>query len=175
MEHAKKILLTDIQQPVQPARPIIPQLKSPFDTEISSILRSNTSDDQKAKLYAAALRKYRLYEEEPKRDPFTQLPPQMTPKNMIKTTRLLKYIKPYLTFNSDFELIHDGRTVPLSNVVELAEAAIQQGVNPIGWKEFADVLKRANVPHQLISNDSLWRYMTPKSKRTVKKRKWETY
>ena len=128
MEHAGKILLTNTQQPVKPKRPIVPQLKSPLDTEISSILHGNTPDDENAKLYAATLRKYRLYEEEPKPDPFTQLPAQMTPKNMIKTTRLLKYIKPYLTFNSDFELVHDGRTVPLSNVVELARLLFNRGL-----------------------------------------------
>jgi len=186
MEHARKILLNEtqpisqpkvltqptLQQPVLQQPPLLPQ--SQLDADIARILQSNLSDDEKAKSYSVALRRYRLYDG-PKPDPFSQLSNQMVPQSMIKTTRLLKVIKPYLNFNSDFELVHDGKTVPLSNVVELAEAAIQPGSSPIGWREFADVLKRANVPRQLIHNDSLWRYMTPKSRRTVKKRNWEAY
>ena len=169
MEHARKVLLT----PPMP-QPILQQ-QSHLDTKIARILQSNLSDDEKAKSYSMALRRYRLYNEEPKPDPFNQLSSQIVPENMIKTTRLLKTIRPYLNFNNDYELVHDGKTVPLLNVVELAESVFQPGTSPIGWKEFADVLKRANVPRQLISNDKLWKYMTPKSKRTVKKRKWEAY
>ena len=102
----------------------------------------------------------------------------MTPAYMLKTIRLLKFLKPYLTFDSEFQLVHDGTMIPLSNVVELAENAVQQkstGPKPIGWVEFADVLKRACPPRELIPNIDLWSYMTPKLRKTVKKRRWEPY
>ena len=97
---------------------------------------------------------------------------------MLKTIRLLKFLKPYITYNNEFELVHDGTTIPLSNVVELAENIVQQkstGPKPIGWTEFADVLKRARAPRELIPNIDLWSYMTPKSRKTIKKRRWDPY
>jgi len=182
MDHAKKILLTE---PLRTTRPLRSPLRttravrSPLDDEIAKVLRSNLPEDVKAKSYSTVLRRYRLYDErKPEQDPFARMSNQMTPAYMLKTIRLLKFLKPYITFNNEFELVHDGTTIPLSNVVELAENAVQQkssGPKPIGWTEFADVLKRARAPRELIPNIDLWSYMTPKSRKTVKKRRWDAY
>src|SRR5215471_16238363 len=150
MDYAKKIPLTEhniqplVQQPViEQGQP--PTIRSHLDFEMSRILRSEVPDDEKAKLYSNALRRYRFYHEPAsKPDPVAQMTNQMLPQHMIKATRLLKYLKPYINFNEDFELVYDGQTIPLSNVVKLAENAVQRktGEKPIGWAEFADVLKR---------------------------------
>ena len=92
MEHARKVLLAPpMPQPIL-QQPMLQPVLSHLDTEIAKILHSNLSDDEKAKLYTVALRRYRLYNEEPKPDPFNQLSSQIVPENMIKTTRLLKTI-----------------------------------------------------------------------------------
>ena len=51
-----------------------------------------------------------------------------------------------------------------SDIGELLASATSMSVDkkPTGWIEFADTLKRARVPRELIDNDKLWKYMNPR-------------
>ena len=178
MDHAKKMLLVDPSRASQLYRPTITDRKlSQLDTDIDSILNSSMSDDEKAKRYLMVLNQHRTYVTPvtAKADQDVGILKDVQPDLRVKAKRLLKRIKPHVSLSEDNELVHDNQLVDDSNISELLNSAL---VNigedkPIGWMEFADTLKRAHAPRQLIRNEKLWTYMNPRSKKTIMKRKWQ--
>jgi hypothetical protein len=181
MDNAKKLLLVDPARASQLYRPNIFDKKlSGLDDNISSILRSNLPADVKAKRYAASLKQLRYYDK-----PVVQKVAQdedvlnsIEPKLRGKAKRLLKHVKPYVRLNEEGEVVHGNNLISNSDIGELLNEALTKGATekkPVGWVEFADALKRARTPRELINNDKIWTYMNPRSKKTIRKRHWEQF
>jgi hypothetical protein len=178
MDNTKKLLLVDPNKAAQLYRPTISDKKlGALDLDISDILNSDLPDDEKAKRYIIALKAHRKYESPAvptKPDPDTDIIKSIQPELRIKAKRLLKHIKPHVTFSDKGELVHDANLVDDSDITELLSETLSKNSEekPIGWIEFADTLKRAHTPRHLIKNEKLWKYLNPRSKKTISKRKW---
>jgi len=180
MENAKKMILMDPARASQLYRPSISDKKlSNLDETITNILRSNLPADEKAKRYAASLKQLKYYDKPvvAKSDPDKDILKSIQPQLRRKAARLLKQVKPHVTLGDDGEIVHDANLIPHSDISDLLNETLTKHSTekPTGWKEFADVLKRARTPRELIANDSLRKYMNPRSKKTIKKRKWEEF
>jgi hypothetical protein len=169
MDHVKKFVLVDPATlpaaTLQPTlyRPIDRKLSS-LDADVSSVLNSDMPDDEKAKRYLFALRRYRHFEAAPseKTDPVEDILTSVKPDLRIKAKRLLKQIKPHIRWSDEGELVTDeNELVPDSNIAELLNEATSKESkdNVIGLEEFAKALKRSGTPNHLIWNKGLQRYM----------------
>ena len=75
-----------------------------------------------------------------------------------KAERLLTYLKrePDLAWTDRGELVVDGHVVTDSHLVDLINDVIRPkrttSPNPVGWEPFMSVLKRINVPKELIGH-----------------------
>ena len=169
MEHAKKRLIL-----VDPAdmhnhspslyRPTpVDRKLSSFDDEVSSILRSDLPDDEKAKLYMIALRGYRHFHAAPveQTDPLKEILTSVKPELQIKAKRILKQIKPHVRWSEDGELVSGNELASDSNLSELLnEATTKNGADDvIGLSEFAETLKRSDTPSHFIPNERLRRHL----------------
>jgi hypothetical protein len=181
MENAKKLLLVDPARATQLYRPTITDKKlSTLDHEISSVLNSELPDDEKVKRYSMCLKSYRVLDgyNTPKSNPDENILKSVPSSVRPKAKRLLKHIKPYTKWSDEGEIVGKERVVPYSDISELMTETLSSKPSdkkPLGWEEFADTLKRARTPRELIGNDKLWKYMNPKSKKTVTKRRWLHY
>jgi hypothetical protein len=192
MEHARKLVLVDPMQ----VRPTIKDVYlSNLDKDISTILNSKTSDEEKVKLYMESLRKYRKIDKDMRpTPPSTQNMQQevidsIQPSLQYKAKRLLDRIKNdnIGEWNNIGELIFRQTVIPNSNIVDLVADVLKSKSteHPTGWKEFANILKETNIPRELINNTERWKYIhqpaeresaQPKSKRTRSKRRaWLEY
>jgi hypothetical protein len=170
MDHVKKFVLVDpatLPAATQPTlykpTPVERKLSS-LDADVSSVLNSDMPDDEKAKRYLLALRRYRHFESTAieKTDPIEDILTSVKPDLRIKAKRLLKQIKPHIRWSEDNELVTDkNELVPDSNIAELLnEASTKESTDDvIGLDEFAEALKRSGTPNHLIWNDRLRRYM----------------
>jgi hypothetical protein len=181
MENAKKLLLVDPARAAELYRPTITDKKlGALDQQVSDVLSSNMPDDQKAKRYCTILKAFRDIENRdiPKYDSDSTILNSVPSNIRPKAKRLLKHIKPFARWNDEGEIAGRDSLVPYSSLSDLlTETVTEQGAakQPKGWREFADVLKTARTPRDLIPNQKLWTYMNPKSKRTIKKRRWLEY
>jgi hypothetical protein len=176
MDNAKKLLLVDPARAMY--RPTITDKKlSQLDTDIDNILSSSIPDDEKVKRYLMVLKQHRKFitPVTAKPDPDVDILKDVQPDLRIKAKRLLKQIKPHVRMSEAKELVHNNQLVDDSNISEpMSSALVNTGdEKPIGWTEFADTLKRAHTPRQLIRNEKLWSYMNPRSRKTIIKRKWQ--
>ena len=144
-----------------------------LDAEITQALNSDIPDDQKAKLYEVAIRKFRGYsqpsvektqEAETKRatDLDTEVLESIAPNIRYKAKRLLNYIKRSADAKVDHngELSYRQRHLPNSSIVDLIESALTKKTadqQPAGWEEFASILRDVGAPRALIDNDKIWR------------------
>src|SRR6185436_16385028 len=118
-------------------------------------------------LYMEALKGYRLYEmpkpirTDPEEEIIKKLPPIIQPH----AKQLLERIHPFVSWNDKGELVHKQLTVPHSNIVELLNDVLEkpkQDKEPVGWEEFAESLKTADIPHELIQKSKSWAYINTK-------------
>ena len=187
MDNAKKLLLVDPSHAAQRYRPTTTDKKiSALDREIESALNSSLSDDEKAKRYLSVLKDYRKYDQPaPKLDTTVEDVLKDIPEiKRPQAKRLLKHIKPHITWSDDGEIVHKQSLVPDSNISELLSNAVQEKAatkkfvvedQPIAWEEFATTLNRARTPKHLICNKQLWTYLTPRSKSIYTRRGWKHY
>jgi hypothetical protein len=191
MDHVKKLMLVDpatmqhaattppatlppatLPHTLYRPTPIDRKLSS-LDADVSSILNSDLPDDEKAKHYLLALRRYRHFEAAPseKPDPVKDILTSVKPDLQIKAKRLLKQIKPHIRWSEEGELVTDeNELVPDSSLAELLnEASSKESKDDvIGLQEFAKTLKRSDTPKHLIWNERLRRYMRAvKRKRNI--------
>lgn len=169
MEHAKKFMLVDPQF----HRPTIKEKTlSKLDTAIEDILRSDLTEDEKAKRYTAALNRFRAIEEYSprvsealqKKDLETDVIRSVPLAQQYKAKRLLDYLKkdPEIQWTDSGQLVHHQNPVPRSNVVDLISDLLRKittGDDPEGWREIADSLKKHNVPKEYVPNVRRWRYI----------------
>ena len=193
MEHAKKLVLVD---PMQIRPTIKDKYLSSLDKDISSILNSKSSDEEKVKLYVDSLRKYRNVDKDTSHEaptPSAQTLQQdvinsIQPSLQYKAKRILDRIHNVGEWNNRGELIFQQTTIPNSNIVDLVADVLKtkSTEHPTGWKEFANVLQETNVPRELVNNTERWKFIhppparesiEPKSKRTrsSKRRSWLEY
>jgi hypothetical protein len=180
MEHTKKLLLIDPSRAAQLYRPTTSDKKlSKLDEDISSTLNSDLPDDEKAKRYMLTLKSLRFFDQPlaaPAADPDVDILDSVEPQVRRKAKRLLKRVKPHLRLSDDGEIVHGAQLVPDSDIIDLLNSTLTNtGSKPKGWTAFADTLKRARVPRELISNDKLWTYINPKSQRSIRSRGWEEF
>lgn len=166
MEHAKKYVLVDplmhqqtvpIQQQQSSAQSEQTVIKlGELDKDIQITLNSQLPDDEKAKLYMTALRKYKAYNKKPAQpnlDLETELGGSLPPNQQHKAKKLLRLIKenPDIDWSDKGELIYRQTLVPKSHVSDLfadALAAKRSVRGPIGWEAFDSGLDA--VPPALV-------------------------
>ena len=173
MDHVKKLVLVDPAAMPTLYRPTPVDLKlSSLDKDVSDVLSSDLPDDEKAKRYIIALRRYRHFDSAPvqKTDPLKEIIKAVKPDSQIKAKRILKRIKPHIRWSEDGEIVtEDNELVPDSNLAELLnEATTKSSVDDvIGLPEFAETLKRSDTPAHFMSNDRLRRHMRTISRRSA--------
>ena len=70
--------------------------------------------------------------------------------------------------------MHEGVAIPGSNAVNLVHDLLRKRKtpDPVGWQQFANQLRAANIPMELVGNVTRRRYIQQKrGKRTPQKRK----
>jgi uncharacterized protein YwgA len=176
MEYAKKLLLVD---PSRAFRPSATEKKlNELDSIISDVLASELSDDEKAKRYIAALKQHRFYESPhpvpAKPDTDEDIINSIKPTLRRKAKKLLKRVKTHSRLTDEGEIVSDKEVIKDSDISDLITDALTKSssVRPKGWVEFADTLKRARTPRELVRNDKLWKYLNPTTRKTIQKRKW---
>ena len=110
-----------------------------------------------------------------------------------KAQRLVEKLKAdsAVDWNDRGEFVHNGEVVTGSNMVDLVNNVLRKRkhIAPVGWKRFANQLKRLNVSMDLIGNPERWHYIQagsptrPPTKRSSRTRqrsqlllqRWEPY
>ena len=153
MEHAKKYVLVDPQV----YRPSLPEKSlSALDNEIQTTLNSDLPDDEKAKLYVSALKRFKAYDAKPpppKINLETELTNSLPPNQQYKAKKLLRLIKdnPDIDWSDSGELIYKQSLIPKSHVADLfgdALAPTRPVEGAIGWEAFDEGI--AHVPSSLV-------------------------
>ena len=140
-------------------RPTLPEKSlNELDRVIKSTLESQLPDDEKAKLYVSALKRFRAYEDStkpppPKIDLETELVKALPPHQQYKAVKLLRILKsnPDVDWNEKGELIYRQTKIPKSHISDLfgdALAAKRPVDGPIGWEAFDEGL--VDVPETLV-------------------------
>ena len=122
-------------------------------------------------------------EEEPQED---SLSVEMIVRGIPKTTKtraeaLLAHLKErgdVITWDDMGQVLVDGVLIPKSNISDLVSVAMRsrKHFNPVGVREFYNVLNKINVPKDLVRNERRWDE-TEKKKvdEKPKELKWITY
>lgn len=190
MEHAKKLML------VEPRfyRPTIGEKTlGGLDDEVRRALNSDAPDDQKAKMYAMALKNYRSVAahvddaEEKREDEKNEKKEAFNEKDVLqsiafgerhKAKRLLDYIKRSADANFDHngELTHRQRHLPNTDLLELIDNVLSKRSErmPEGLDEFVEVLKEVKVPPSLITNEQLLQRLYPTGVAAAKSKRVRT-
>ena len=166
MEHAKKYVLVDPQM-YRPS--LLEKSLSELDKVIHQTLNSELPDDEKAKMYASALHRFKAYDAKPpppKINLESELAGALPPNQQYKAKKLLRLLKdnPDIDWKDTGELIYKQTTVPKSHVTDLfadALAPTRPSEGAIGWEEFDEGL--SSVPTTLVKR---------RIKRKREKKKW---
>ena len=122
-------------------------------------------------------------EEEPQED---SLSVEMIVRGILKTMKtraeaLLAHLKErgdVITWDDMGQVLVDGVLIPKSNISDLVSDAMRsrKHFNPVGVREFYNVLNKINVPKDLVRNERRWDE-TEKKKvdEKPKELKWITY
>ena len=167
-----------------------------LDAEMTSILdRSDADESEKVRLYNQALLRYndmtkaRAAKPIPvvvavKKEAAATMPTTASvveptdivgtlPKTLqMKGRRLLSRLSA-VTWNERGELIHKGVAIRGSNAVNLIHDLLRnrKTPDPVGWQQFANQMRAANIPMELVGNVTRRLYLQKKrGKRTPQKR-----
>lgn len=178
MEHAKKMLLLDPKL----YRPSIREKTlSRLDDEINDTLSSELIDEEKARKYIIALKKYRRFN-----NPTVIKDDVMDESEVLKSfpansqhqaKRLLDGLKKEggLKIASDGTIEYRQQRFPDSSITSLLDELMSKKSRekaPDALPEFLESVVSAKIPKELISNESSWKRMyPPPSKLTRKERK----
>lgn len=172
MEHAKKYMLVSPEM----YRPSMPEKSlSNLDREMQTILNGDLPDDQKVKMYALTLKKYKTHENntrpKPKVNLIDELADSLPPSQQYKAKKLLRLVKdnPDIDWSDKGELIYKQSVIPQSHVSDLFGDALttkRPVEGPVGWEAFDEVLDSSKVSTTLA-----------KRRKSVKQRitKWITH
>ena len=159
MEHSfKKMMLVNPSAYKHTSQAFVENKLGEIDGELSEILKSTEPDDVKVKKYLSALKTHKTYITPKARyiDPDSEILNEIPAPNRTRAKELLGKLKPYLRWNDDREIIVNEKVVPLSNIGQLLNEMVtpDKPIEPVGWEEFSDVLKRTSLPEDLIINES---------------------
>ena len=139
------------------------------------LLRYEERDKQKPEIM------YGGGEEEPQEDALSvEMIVRGIPKTMkTRAEALLAHLKErgdVITWDDMGQVLVDGVLIPKSNISDLVSDAMRsrKHFNPVGVREFYNVLNKINVPKDLVRNERRWgkeEKMDEKSKEL----KWITY
>ena len=141
------------------------------------LLRYEERDKQKPEIL------YGGGEEEPQEDTLSvEMIVRGIPKTMkTRAEALLAHLKErgdVITWDDMGQVLVDGVLIPKSNISDLVSDAMRsrKHFNPVGVREFYNVLNKINVPKDLVRNERRWDE-TEKKKvdEKPKELKWITY
>ena len=141
------------------------------------LLRYEERDKQKPEIM------YGGGEEEPQEDSLSvEMIVRGIPKTMeTRAEALLAHLKErgdVITWDDMGQVLVDGVLIPRSNISDLVSDAMRsrKHFNPVGVREFYNVLNKINVPKDLVRNERRWDE-TEKKKvdEKPKELKWITY
>ena len=158
-----------------------------LDAEMTSILdRSDADVSEKVRLYNQALLRYNDMTKARAAKPIPVVEASAAtvgePKDVVGTLpktlqtkgrQLLSHLST-VAWNERGELMHEGVAIPGSNAVDLVHDLLRKRKTsaPVGWQQFANQMRAANIPMELVGNVTRRRYIQEKrGKRTPKKRK----
>ena len=180
MENAKKMILVSPDQfenmrPKDESRASM----SNIDAELQAILKGHQPADVKIKLYQQTLDKYIQQRNEyyaplefkVKADKPTtatlsgsSIASAVKPRYKEAAQLLVNHLEqhPRIGWNEKHELMVDERRVPDSNIFNLVQDFTTAGVGkssskPVGFEQFAQVLKETHVPRTAVTNYHRWR------------------
>jgi hypothetical protein len=162
---AKKFVLVD---PLLYRPSLSEKSLSGLDSEIRNTLNSQLPDDEKAKLYVSALRRFKAYDTpppQPKKN--LEFIDELAPNQQYKARKLMRLIKenPDIIWSDSGELIYKQTKVPKSHAADLSEDALSTKrtvEGRIGWEAFDKGLE--GIPSTLVKRSA------PKRKRG--RQKW---
>ena len=143
------------------------------------LLRYEERDKQKPEILYGRGEK----EEEPQEDALSvEMIVRGIPKTMkTRAEALLAHLKErgdVITWDDMGQVLVDGVLIPKSNISDLVSDAMRsrKHFNPVGVREFYNVLNKINVPKDLVRNEKRWDE-TEKKKvdEKPKELKWITY
>ena len=93
---------------------------------------------------------------------------QATPKPyQNRATTLFSFVKDKLQMSPKGEIYKDdGQVIEGSNITDLVQHAVRdrrRAINPYGWRQFVEYLKRNNVPNMILNYDTLDEIRSPKT------------
>ena len=168
-----------------------------LDAEMTSILdRSDAEESEKVRLYNQALLRYNDMTKaraakpipvvvEVKKEAAATTASVVEPTDIVGTLpktlqmkgrQLLSRLSA-VTWNERGELIHKGVAIRGSNAVDLVHDLLRnrKTPDPVGWQQFANQMRAANIPMELVGNVTRRLYLQKKrGKRTPQKRTPET-
>ena len=171
-----------------------------LDAEMTSILdRSDADVSEKVRLYNQALLRYndmtkaRAAKPIPvvvavEKEAAATMPTMPTTASVVEPTEIVGTLPKTLqmkgrkllshlsavTWNERGELIHKGVAIRGSNAVDLIHDLLRnrKTPDPVGWQQFANQMRAANIPMELVGKATRRLYLQNKgSKRTPQKRK----
>ena len=200
MLHVRKMALVDprllksLRENPTPLPDAIDTTLRDLDAEMTSILDGSDADEsEKVRLYNQALLRYNdmtkaraakpipVVVEVKKEAAATTMPTTASvvepadivgtlPKTLqMKGRQLLSAV----TWNERGELIHKGVAIRGSNAVDLVHDLLRnrKTPDPVGWQQFANQMRAANIPMELVGNVTRRLYLQKKrGKRTPQKR-----
>jgi len=91
---------------------------------------------------------------------------QTTPKPyQTRAQSIMKFIEGHLQVNDRGELMDSNQQVVSgSNITDLIQHAVRdrrRNMDPMGWREFKDLLQKVNVPKSLLNYDTLEEMKNP--------------
>lgn len=97
---------------------------------------------------------------------------EATPKPyQNRASSLFSFMKDKLQLSPKGEIYKDdGQLIAGSNITDLVQHAVRdrrRALNPSGWAEFVDSMKRNNAPHMILNYDTLDEMRSPKVIRNV--------
>ena len=143
------------------------------------LLRYEERDKQKPEIMYGGSEE----EEEPQEDALSvEMIVRGIPKTMkTRAEALLAHLKErgdVITWDDMGQVLVDGVLIPKSNISDLVSDAMRsrKHFNPVGVREFYNVLNKINVPKDLVRNERRWDE-TEKKKADEKSKelKWITY
>ena len=148
------------------------------------LLRYEERDKQKPEImYGGGEEEEEEEEEEPQEDALSvEMIVRGIPKTMkTRAEALLAHLKErgdVITWDDMGQVLVDGVLIPKSNISDLVSDAMRsrKHFNPVGVREFYNVLNKINVPKDLVRNERRWD--EPEKKKVDEKPnelKWITY
>ena len=204
MLHVRKMALVDprllksLRENPTPLPDAIDTALRDLDAEMTSILDGSDADEsEKVRLYNQALLRYNDMTKaraakpipvvvEVKKEAAATTASVVEPADIVGTLPKTLQMKgrqllSAVTWNERGELIHKGVAIRGSNAVDLVHDLLRnrKTPDPVGWQQFANQMRAANIPMELVGNVTRRLYLQKKrGKRTPQKRtpetEWET-